>query len=55
MLKPGFVGYKVIMGLSCFLWCFVYIIFISLFKIRCVNRLSSRGLAFFRLCYGRPC
>ena len=39
LLKPGFVGYNVIMGFSCFLWCFVYIIFVSLFKIRRANKL----------------
>ena len=39
LLNPGFVGYNVIMGFSCFLWCFVYIIFVSLIKIRRANRL----------------
>ena len=42
LLRSRFVGYKVIMGFSCFLWflvVFVYIIFVISFKIRHVNRL----------------
>ena len=39
LLKPGFVGYNVIMGFSCLLWCVTYIIFVSSFKIRRANRL----------------